>query len=129
MNEWMFDYPENDCISGLFLLNKDISQLWYELGHIHKKIWFYEESIFLMSQLHNCIPKYLSFVHCFMCVPKYLTIAQFLPNSSSLFRLGKLLVTLNHIWISIMYISLIHLALLKYSICIWCENYPTCKRV
>jgi len=65
-----------------FLLNKDISLLWYELGPIHEiKILFYEESTFFMSQLDNFIPNYLSNVQFFMCAPKYLSIAQFLPIS------------------------------------------------
>jgi len=65
----------------IFLLNKNISQLRYELGHVHEKntiLWI--ESTFFMSLLHNFIPKYLSIVQFFMSVPKYLTIAQFLPN-------------------------------------------------
>jgi len=87
---------------AIFLLNKDISQLRYELGHIHEKILFYEESTFFMSQLHNFISKYLSIVQFFMCVPKYLTIVQFLPNlcltfPARLFWLGPRLVIMNHI--------------------------------
>jgi len=72
-----------------FLLDKDILLLWYELGHAHKKILFYEENTFFKSQLHNCISKYLSIVQLFMCVPKYLTIAQFLPNSCLTFPAGN----------------------------------------
>jgi len=34
---------------AIFLLNKDISHLWYELGHIHKKLLFYEEIITLCN--------------------------------------------------------------------------------
>jgi len=53
-----------------FLLNKDISLFWYELGHIHEKILFYEENTFFMSQLHNYPPKY--FINCtiFYVCPK-----------------------------------------------------------
>jgi len=49
------DYPAGKMtvICAIFLLNKDISQLWYELGDIPKKILFYEESSLFMSQLHN----------------------------------------------------------------------------
>jgi len=49
---------------AIFLLNKDISQLWYELGHNHEK------NMFFMSELLTCIPKYLSIVQFFTCVPK-----------------------------------------------------------
>jgi len=43
---------------AIFLLNKDISQLWYELGHIREKKLFYEENT-LLYQLYNflCVPQ------------------------------------------------------------------------
>jgi len=59
---------KNGRILCHFLLNKDISQLWYESGHIHKKIGFFEENTFFLSQLHNFIPKYLCIIQFFMCV-------------------------------------------------------------
>jgi len=74
-SNWNFPGMKNGRIFCHFLLNKDNSQLWYELGDIHKKIWFF------MSQFHNFIPKYLSIVQFFMCVTKYLTIIQIYPNS------------------------------------------------
>jgi len=76
---------KNDYILCHFLLNEDIAQLWYELGHIHKKILFYEENAFFVSQLHNGIPKYLSIVQNFIRVPKYLTIAHFFAKFVSHF--------------------------------------------
>jgi len=59
----------------IFLLNKDISQLLNEWGHIEEKLQFYEVNTFIMSLLHNCIPKYLSFV-------------KFLPNLCLTFPAG-----------------------------------------
>jgi len=47
---------------------------------IYTKVRFYEVNTFFMSQLHNCVSKYLLIVQFFMHVQKYLTIAQFLPN-------------------------------------------------
>jgi len=72
---------KNDHISSHFLLNKDISQLLNEMGHKHKKIQFYEENTFFMSQLHGYIPKYYQLYNFYVCRPKYLIFAQFLPNS------------------------------------------------
>jgi len=61
-----------------------------------KKCDFMKKNTFFMSQLHNCIPKYLSILQFFMCVLKYLTIEQFLPNSCLTFPAGNQCIGMNY---------------------------------